>query len=433
MPKGAAASALRSLEERKQYRFVPVGGRDESGVAVLPTPSTSKPPCTVSHGRRRGQAAPNARSMQLLDMSSSKLAMMEGLVGPEEEMLVKQEAEKGGFYQPRIIGAVSRSSEEAVQKQAVQKARPWRRIGDNGYKTLKDAISSSDARKKTVRHGTSLTQAVKQDRGARSDGHRGEGNPRKRKPGRAASKHQPQLKLPVLVEAPSPTGEAREGAGGLLDSFFNPEVAVKGITEDFDRMQGSAVQRLGKVLGKMDESRAAGLETKFSVLYNDMRGGRSSRGHVAPEVTSERWRLAAEKQRLESKLKAFVDHQWFLKLMATVSQNGRQMTMPEEHIMSEIKKIVELGQMFDVLDFLTMVACVPRSYHNSDGVQHIFEFLRQKVDVKGEEYRDFLEQRNLPVPAALAKITSQKKRSEWVSQTRSSRPGSEGNPFAEDD
>jgi len=53
--------------------------------------------------------------------------------------------------------------------------------------------------------------------------------------------------------------------------------------------------------------------------------------------------------------------------------------------------------------------------------------------VKGEEYRDFLEQRNLPVPAALAKITSQKKRSEWVSQTRSSRPGSEGNPFAEDD
>lgn len=52
-----------------------------------------------------------------------------------------------------------------------------------------------------------------------------------------------------------------------------------------------------------DESRAAGLETKFSVLYNDMRGGRSSRGHVAPEVTSERWRLAAEKQRLESKLK----------------------------------------------------------------------------------------------------------------------------------
>lgn len=35
--------------------------------------------------------------------------------------------------------------------------------------------------------------------------------------------------------------------------------------------------------------------------------------------------------------------------------------------------------MFDVLDFLTMVACVPRSYHNSDGVQHIFEFLRQLV------------------------------------------------------
>ena len=36
---------------------------------------------------------------------------------------------------------------------------------------------------------------------------------------------------------------------------------------------------------------------------------------------------------------AMETHRWFLKLLEMVTENGRQMTYPEEHVVGEIKKV----------------------------------------------------------------------------------------------
>ena len=104
-------------------------------------------------------------------------------------------------------------------------------------------------------------------------------------------------------------------------------------------------------------------------------------------------------------------------------------------------QIIEMGEAFDVLDFLTMIACVPRSYHENAFVTRIFDFLRylfglccpyhvfsngvvtviqeevcmlptltlcgcrENLGVKPIEYRDFLEQRALPIPSELSHLS----------------------------
>jgi hypothetical protein len=46
----------------------------------------------------------------------------------------------------------------------------------------------------------------------------------------------------------------------------------------------------------------SGLESKFGILYGGLPS--KQKRHLGPEETSEKWRLLAEKQRLESKLKS---------------------------------------------------------------------------------------------------------------------------------
>ncbi len=38
--------------------------------------------------------------------------------------------------------------------------------------------------------------------------------------------------------------------------------------------------------------------------------------------------------------------------------------------------MVETGEPFDLFDFLTMVACVPRGYHDKECVRKIFNYVR---------------------------------------------------------
>jgi len=271
-----------------------------------------------------------------------------------------------GYYRPQLGVPTSSGTAVGTSGEKIYHIDRNAPLGANGYVSLKQAVIDSAARKQSVRNGSTLNQVMHSTPGK-------DLMSRKRKKCRAISKSQ-ELKLPPLPPGMTEMENSIENKPGraVVDVFFNPAYTVKEMRSGFEELRGQAIRRLEKTLKRMEETRSRSYNYKMQSLMSNLRGNTSAH----PEQNHEKWRLQAEKQRLESQLNAIESHEWFLKLLEMVTDNGRHMTYPEEHVVGEIKKIIEMGEAFDTIDFLTMIACVPRSYHENDFVKRIFEFLR---------------------------------------------------------
>ena len=214
---------------------------------------------------------------------------------------------------------------------------------------------------------------------------------------------------------------ALESSSGALLS--DPAAAITGRLHEWELAYVEQERRLGTALAKCKEERSDHYRRKF----------RSFAVRGAAGFDAERWRLEAERCRIEQQLVAVDRHKWYSRLLAVapaaaavqvaaaaerhlgdVVGHGssaalspsprRQAHGPlsgEAKILLAVRSRIEAGAEFGVDELVALVSTITRDELDSNDVQKLLIIIKDELGMPVDAFRRIFNAHSLPVPYLL--------------------------------
>lgn len=177
----------------------------------------------------------------------------------------------------------------------------------------------------------------------------------------------------------------------------DPSISMRNRLGEFSKIKMVKNDELALQLKNLSDQRLDIYKRKHQTFRTDC--------HI---FSTKRWKLDAEKMKIQSKLDALNMHRWYFNFVQYFDSISRQ-TPPEKIVLSQVKHVIESGGDYGHGDFQCLVGMLPKRAYKMASILQILNFIRKEIALNDEDYVSYLKKTDITVPSWSLRSTRKNK------------------------